>query len=168
MNIIKVLSFEEGWRSRPYVDTEGYPTVGYGFKLGPKLAGNKYQREAECHRLYTFEVPRSAGDAWLDVYVDSLLESMLKRTMIGAAMHVCAMPQDFKRHPRTCMLISMAYQMGVDGLADFRNTLMCIVNGDWFNAETGMLKSRWANQTPARAQRHARVMRTGVWLPEYQ
>ena len=52
-------------------------------------------------------------------------------------------------------------------ITGFRNTLMCITNHDWFQAETQMLKSKWANQTPKRARRHAWQMRNGLWHQEY-
>lgn len=57
----------------------------------------------------------------------------------------------------------MAYQMGVAGLAGFKNTLAMIADGDFGGAASGMLNSKWAKQTPNRARRHADVMRTGTY-----
>lgn len=168
IGIVELLRFEEGWRDRPYVDTLGYPTVGYGFKLGPKIPGTKAQRHAECTRLYDFTVPQVAGDAWLLEIVRGTYTEMLKDPAINAALKTASTPGlPTFRDPRTAVLISMAFQMGVQGLAAFRNTLIHIANGDWFMAESGMLKSKWANQTPDRARRHARQMRTGQWAVEY-
>ncbi|MEO3956522.1 glycoside hydrolase family protein, partial [Chromobacterium piscinae] len=64
---------------------------------------------------------------------------------------------------RADVLLSMAYQMGVDGLAGFKNTLAMITAGNFTGAAAGMLNSKWAKQTPKRAQRHAEVMRTGAY-----
>ena len=61
----------------------------------------------------------------------------------------------------------MAYQMGIDGLAGFKNTLKNIAAGRWNDAATGMLDSKWAKQTPNRARRHAEQMRTNIWAKEY-
>lgn len=65
---------------------------------------------------------------------------------------------------RQGVLLNMAFQMGVDGLLGFRNTLAMIERGDYDGAATGMLNSLWGReQTPARATRLAVQMRTGVW-----
>ena len=168
MNIVDMLRFEEGWREKPYVDTEGYPTVGYGFKIGPKLAGGPKARQAALEHYYQFTLPHTAGDAWLMRIVATTHEKMLEKASIASALEACVQDGvDTIENPRACVLISMAYQMGVEGLAGFRNTLMCITNHDWFQAETQMLKSKWANQTPKRARRHAWQMRNGLWHQEY-
>lgn len=65
---------------------------------------------------------------------------------------------------RQGVLINMSFQMGVDGLLGFRNTLAMIERGDYAAAADGMLNSLWAReQTPARARRLSEQMRTGVW-----
>nr|WP_197723796.1 glycoside hydrolase family protein [Acinetobacter ursingii] len=65
---------------------------------------------------------------------------------------------------RRGVLLSMAFQMGVDGLLAFKNTLEMVRTGRYADAANGMLNSLWARQTPQRAQRHAVQMRTGVWV----
>lgn len=171
MNIIQLLEFEEGWRETAYVDSEGYPTIGYGFLLGPKIPLPKPAALAKCKKLYTFTLPKPAGEVWLIEGAQRKFEDMCALPHILKAVEACraAHPDtpDYA-NPRICVLISMAFQMGVEGLADFVNTLRHITNADWFQAETGMLKSKWATQTPNRARRHARQMRTGEWAPEYQ
>lgn len=160
-SIITLLAFEEGWREKPYIDTEGYPTVGYGFKIGPRGAPLSH---------YTFTLPREAGNAWMLAHVARMLLEMRAKPSINKALVACLEPNTDASpmyNPRGAVLVSMAYQMGVDGLVGFRNTLMAIANKDWFTAETGMLKSRWASQTPKRARRHAAQMRSGEWQPEY-
>lgn len=158
--IITLLKFEEGWREKPYIDTRGYPTVGYGFLIGPRHAALSN---------YTFRLPESVGETWLNWHVRQTVDEMKAVPAIKAALDSCL--ESDKRamwyNPRAAVLISMAYQMGVDGLTGFRNTLLHIKNQDWFQAETGMLKSKWANQTPKRARRHAEQMRAGQWHPEY-
>lgn len=170
-DIIDLLHVEEGWNAKPYIDTEGYPTIGYGFKIGPKLHGSPAVQQDTLTRYYTFTLPREAGDAWLRCIIESTITRMLENNRIAAALAACAEPRgsaDFDpSNPRAAVLISMAYQMGVEGLAGFRNTLLSIANRDWFQAETGMLKSRWANQTPNRARRHAWQMRHGQWHQQY-
>jgi len=60
-------------------------------------------------------------------------------------------------------LLNMAFQMGVDGLLGFKNTLAMVRAGDYAGAAVGMLESTWAKQTPERAKRISDQMKTGVW-----
>lgn len=143
--IIQILNFEEGYREKPYVDTEGYPTVACGIKIGPKGASLSN---------YTFTVPRKVGDVWLQSFVDSTINQCRSNPAIYAALQKC-------NPARADILISMAFNLGVSGLAGFRNTLVLISNGNFNAASAEMLNSRWASQVPNRAKRHAAVMRSG-------
>jgi len=145
--IIPILNFEEGYREKPYHDTLGYPTVAGGIKIGPKGAALSN---------YTFTVPRRVGDVWKEVFVENTIAEMQLLPAIISALKSC-------NDPRRDVLISMAYQMGVPGLAGFKNTLAMISQGNFDGASRGMLNSLWAKQTPERAQRHAEVMRSGSY-----
>lgn len=150
-NLITMLSFEEGWREKPYLCSEGYPTVGFGFRIGPKGASLSQ---------YQFTLPEEAGAVWLSELLQKRRSEMMLRPRIAAAMNTCD-------EVRQAVLISMAYQMGVDGLDAFKNTLHSISVGYWTLAAGEMLDSKWARQTPGRAKRHAEQMRTGEWAKEY-
>lgn len=63
---------------------------------------------------------------------------------------------------RQRVLCNMAFQLGINGLLGFRNTLAAVKAHDWERAALGMMSSKWATQTPARAQRLAKMMRTGA------
>ena len=56
-------------------------------------------------------------------------------------------------------LCEMAYQMGVAGLLGFKNTLALIEAGRYSDAAENMLKSKWAKQTPKRANEIANLVR---------
>lgn len=64
---------------------------------------------------------------------------------------------------RQGVLLNMSFQMGVDGLLGFKNTLKLVEQGRYDEAAEGMLNSKWAGQTPERARRLAVQMRTGLW-----
>jgi lysozyme len=64
---------------------------------------------------------------------------------------------------RQGVLINMSFQMGVDGLLKFTNTLAYIKAGKYLEASKGMLNSLWARQTPARALRLSKQMETNEW-----
>lgn len=145
--IIQILAYEEGYKEKPYIDTEGYPTVACGILIGPKDASLAN---------YQFRVPRSVGDVWMQKILDEKIQQMNQRPIILAALRQC-------NPARADVLYSMAYQLGIDGLAAFKNTLVMVSNGNFEGAAEGMLSSLWAKQTPARAKRMAEVMRSGTY-----
>jgi len=64
---------------------------------------------------------------------------------------------------RKGVLLNMSFQMGVDGLLGFKNTLAMIRDGKYQMASEAMLQSKWATQTPERAKRMSDQMKTGQW-----
>ncbi len=145
--IIPILNFEEGFRPRPYIDSEGYPTVGTGFLIGPKGAAISN---------YTFSLSKNVSDVWLQELVDAKFAEMKSNPAIYSALKQC-------NPARSDVLQSMSYQLGTQGLAGFKNTLQMISVGNFTGAAAGMMNSLWAKQTPKRALRHADVMRTGTY-----
>jgi lysozyme len=163
MNVIDLLAFEEGFREKPYIDTEGYPTAGIGIKLGPKGASLAN---------YEFTIPYQVAQVWTDVFVENLIHKVdtnpkympIKQVINMLVNATGAMPGE---DPRSAVLISMAYQMGLDGLLGFVNTLHLMYQQNWSAAADGMMKSKWARQTPARANRHAAQLISNKWAKEY-
>jgi len=145
--IIAILNFEEGYREAPYLDTQGFPTVAGGIRIGPKGASLSN---------YIFRVPRRAGDVWKQCIIEAKVQEMQQRQLIHQALLTC-------NQARTDALISMAYQMGVNGLALFRDMLTSIAQSNFDAAANAMLDSLWARQTGGRARRHAEVMRSGTY-----
>lgn len=145
--IYQLLFYEEGFKMKPYIDTEGYPTVGFGIRLGPQ--------GAEITN-YTFSLPKSVGELWMQTIIDTLKKEMKQVPIISNALSKC-------NSPREDVICSMGYQMGVVGLSAFRNMLMMIAEENFTGASQAMLKSLWHQQTPERARRHAEVMRTGTY-----
>lgn len=64
---------------------------------------------------------------------------------------------------RRAVLLNMSFQMGVEGLLKFKNTLELVRTKQYKQAASGMLKSLWARQTPERAKRLSVQMETGKW-----
>ena len=70
--------------------------------------------------------------------------------------------------PRQAVLYDMAFNMGigrhgVSGLLSFRNTLASIQNGNFTDAASRMLESKWHSQVHGRARKLSRQMATGEW-----
>ena len=137
--VINTLKFEEGFSDRPYYCSEGYPTIGIGQRIGPK---------GESLSKYTFRCPLSVAEQWCSEEVERLSATLNK--------------YDWYMHcgpNRQAMLIAMAYQMGINGLLKFRKMLSALKNNDWESAYIEGLDSRWAKQTPERANREMKVIR---------
>ena len=151
-DIISLLNYEEGFSAKPYYCSAGYPTIGIGQRIGPKGAPLSQ---------YQFTVSKQLAAVWLSEELQQKVADMSTHANITAAMAAC-------NDARKAILISMAYQMGADGLAKFTNTLKAISEKRWSDAKSGMMNSAWAKQTPNRANRHAIQMLTGSWYPEYK
>ena len=66
---------------------------------------------------------------------------------------------------RQGVLANMTFEMGIDGLLEFKDTLLAVQAGDYQVASEEMLKSKWATKdAPARAQRLSLQMATGKWI----
>lgn len=140
-SIEDILMYEEGYREKPYYCSEGYPTIGIGTRLGPKGAP-----------LSNYEISFSKDIA--KAFLKEEINKIKNRLSGYPWFKIC-------NEARRNVLISMAYQMGVNGLLSFKNTLALIANKQFEQAANNMLLSKWAKQTPNRAQRHAAVMLTG-------
>lgn len=134
--IERLLYRDEGFRRSAYTDSLGYLTIGIGKLIDAKKGGGITFEEA----LYLLrnEIRAKEADLASTLPWYSSLDEV-----------------------RRCVLLSMAYQMGTAGLFAFRNTLQAVAEGRYADAAEGMMRSRWATQTPGRALRLAEAMRTG-------
>lgn len=62
---------------------------------------------------------------------------------------------------RQRVLVNMAFNLGIDGLLQFRKMLIDIQNEDYVSAANEMKSSRWATQVGARATRLETMMTQG-------
>lgn len=129
---------DEGEVLHEYKDSLGFSTIGVG-RLIDKRKGGGITREEAAYLL------RNDLNK-----VDLQLQERLPWTVTLS-------------EPRRGVLLNMAFQMGVDGLMGFKNTLTMIEQGEYAKAASNMLLSRWAQQTPERAERLAKQMRMDIW-----
>ena len=62
---------------------------------------------------------------------------------------------------RKSVLLNMCFNLGINGLLGFKNTLAFVKAGDWERAANNMLVSRWAKQVGRRAIELSELMRKG-------
>ena len=130
---------DEGCVLYAYDDHLGYATIGYGRLIDRRRDGGISQDEAEYLLKNDIAARLKALEKAIDFWND--LDEV-----------------------RKAVLLNMSFQLGVDGLLKFKNTLAYIEAGDYENAAAGMLNSKWALQTPNRAKRMAEQMRSGAWI----
>jgi lysozyme len=94
-----------------------------------------------------------------DDEIDYLLMNDLKRVEIDLDKHLPWWSQLDTVRQR--VLIDMCFNLGIKGLLGFKNTLAYVKAGQYKQAKTNMLKSKWASQVGKRAQRLAAMMETG-------
>lgn len=137
-----MLEDDEGLRLVAYPDpmTRGAPwTIGRGH-CGP-----------EVHE----------GLVWTQATADAVFGTDIEKAETGLRH---AIPWVGDLDPvRMDVLTNMAFNMGVDGLLGFHNTLAAVRAGAWKQAAAGMLASLWARQVQGRAYRLAEVMQTGAY-----
>ncbi|AMW36188.1 endolysin [Xanthomonas phage XAJ2] len=137
-NIEDQLRRDEGEKLSVYQDSLGFYTIGIGVLIDARKGGGITKEESSY-----------------------LFQNRLKQKEADLAKR---WPHYSKLDPvRKAVLLNMSYQMGVDGVLGFRNTLQMIETGRYEQAAAGMLNSKWAVQTPARAKRLSEQMRTGKW-----
>jgi len=136
--LTKQLRRDEGEVLTAYPDHLGYLTIGVG-RLIDKRKGGGITAEESAYLL--------SND------IDKREAELLRRAPWMANLDAA----------RFGALLNMAFQMGVDGLLGFKNTLAMVKAGDYAGAAAGMLDSTWAKQTPARAKRISDQMETGAW-----
>lgn len=64
---------------------------------------------------------------------------------------------------RQAVLISMAFNIGINGLMKFKDMLNYMSSNKFDDARNAMLNSDWAKQVPSRANQLASMMMTGNW-----
>ena len=143
----KILRFEEGIENYPYYDSLGYPTIGVGKKIGSKHT---------LLEVYDFSIPDDVAEFWVNSECKDLAHIISTDNRTKNSWNNC-------NDARKDMLISMAYQMGFEGLCKFVNMLAAINIEDFDNAANEMLDSRWDKQMPNRSERHSKVMRSGLY-----
>lgn len=126
------LERHEGLRLKPYRDTVGKLTVGYGRNLD--------------------DVGITPEEA----------ELMLDNDIDAAEKHLKTVDEYNSLDPiRQAVICNMAFNLGFYGLMAFRKMWKAIARKDYTEAAKQMLDSRWARQVGYRADELAQIMRSG-------
>ena len=138
--LVRQIELHEGIRLRPYRCTAGKLTIGVG-------------RNLEDRGITLAEARLLLANDLADV-----------RNGLANALPWVARLDDVRQR----VLIDMAFNLGLQGLLEFKRTLEAVRQGRYQQAAGMMLESRWASQVGQRAQRLAQMMRDGREPPELQ
>ena len=107
-------------------------------------------------------VDRRRGGGLTDEEANYLLKNDVARVTLELHRRLPWWP---KLDPvRQSALINMAFQLGINGLLNFRKTLSLIEQGNYAEASHEARRSTWAIQTPDRARRVSRQLKSGHWV----
>lgn len=137
-----IIKLEEGYVNREYHCSEGFRTIGYG----RKLSNIKFEPLGNMVAIEKEEI----------IFVRQRISDVITRlsTLQPIAWSKCNLQ-------RQAILISLAYQVGIEGALKFKKMWSAIEMSNFEEASKQMLDSLWAKQTKNRALRHAKTMKDG-------
>lgn len=136
MNIQKLkdqLTIDEAKRNKPYKDTKDKLTIGVGRNL----------------------TDRGLRDSEIDFMLNNDIDEVISE--LNANYPWWTMMTDNRQQ----VLANMCFNLGLDKLSGFKNTLAFMRTGQYDKAADGMLQSLWASQVGDRAKRLSDMMRAG-------
>lgn len=134
--VIKWIQGHEGYRGVVYFDSLEKPTCGWGHYLA---VGSK--------------VPLAASEAFFKQDFKQAKDDL------KALIETYSLPN--LGPVRKAVLLGMLFQMGLGRVKKFKKMIVALMDKNWDKAADEMLDSRWAKQTPKRAEEAAQMMRTG-------
>ena len=129
----------EGFRNTVYSDSLGFATIGYGHLVLPTdnfVEGVEYSEE-ELNNVFEVDFNTAEKDA------TQLIEE-----------HEVEL-----NHNAKCVIIEMCFQLGKPRVKLFKKMWAALQIKDFGEASFQMMDSRWAKQTPSRAESLAKIMR---------
>ena len=127
----------EGFRDVMYKDSLGFATIGYGHLILPTdnyVDGKQYSKE----------VLDAVFDKDFQNALDNANKLMSGYDLVDQAKEV---------------ICEMVFQLGIGGVSKFKNMWKALEKEDYYTASQEMLDSRWARQTPKRAEDLSNIMK---------
>lgn len=137
-----IIKLEEGYVNREYYCSEGFRSIGYG----RKLSNIKFETLGNTVAIEKEEI----------VFVRQRIADIISKLSVNKKIAWCKCNEQ-----RQAILISLAYQVGVDGILKFKKMWAALESSNFEEASRQMLDSLWAKQTKNRALRHAKTMKNG-------
>ena len=139
-DLMERIKKHEGFVPKIYKDSLGFATIGYGHLVLPEEQweeGKEYSKE-QLEHVFKTDFNNAVGQA------TGLMDNM-----------------DLDDKARE-VIIEMVFQLGVGGVGKFKKMWEALRNKDYGEASFQMMDSRWAKQTPRRAEDLSKIMRSCV------
>ena len=127
----------EGFRDVIYKDSLGFATIGYGHLVLPTddfVEGQQYSKEI----------------------LDAVFDKDFQNASNNANKLIGDIPLVYQAKEVIC---EMVFQLGIGGVSKFKKMWEALEKGDYTEASFQMMDSRWAKQTPSRAESLSKIMR---------
>jgi len=125
----------EGLRLRPYVDSRGYLTIGYGRNLDAKGITND-----EATYLLGNDIQSSIREAQAQYWWQYVANDDVRS--------------------RAC--VEIVFNIGIGGMSGFHDALAAMARGDWAACGAAFLDSLWSKQVGQRAEVLASMIISGL------
>ena len=129
--LIDRLKVSEGFKESVYKDTLGIDTIGYGFAIKDLVLSEEIS----------------------EIILKEKVEALISRIENKFDWFV-EMPPEVQS-----VIVECCYQLGLYGFSMFKKTLAHLKEKEFKQAADEMLDSRWAKQTPNRANMLAQIVR---------
>ena len=128
----------EGFVPKIYKDQLGFKTIGFGHLVLPtdKFAEGVTYKKKDLEEVFDSDFNTAKSNA------NQLIE--------GLPLH----------HQAKCVIIEMVFQLGIGGVSKFKKMWKALKQNDYHTASEEMLDSKWAKQTPKRAEELSSVMKS--------
>ena len=137
-DLMERIKKHEGFVPKIYKDSLGFATIGYGHLVLPEEQweeGKEYSKEQ--------------------------LEHVFKTDFNNAVAHATSLMDGMNLDDKAReVIIEMVFQLGVGGVGKFKKMWEALKNKDYGEASFQMMDSRWAKQTPRRAEDLSKIMRS--------
>jgi len=138
MILEKRIMDHEGFRKTIYKDSLGKATIGYGHLI---TKDDNFEEDIE----YT------KADL-LDLFYKDLEKAREGANQLVG--HIIELHIEAKN-----CIIEMVFQLGTQGVRNFKKMILALEEKDYFEAHVQMLDSRWAKQTPGRCVELSEIMK---------
>jgi len=128
MNLIESIKKHEGWRDTIYYDSEGVPTIGWGFNL-------------------TQPMPKTVAELWLAIKIEDHQKELRKFYWYNDLDEI-----------RKDAFLEMHYNLGDARFCGFKKMIKALRNKKYNEAAREMLDSHWAEQVGRRANELAAIV----------
>ena len=137
----KRIKDHEGFIAKPYLDSLGKATIGYGHLITDEDNFENGKEYSKNELIKLFDKDFAKAEMGSDQLVGHIQELHIEAKNI---------------------VTEMVFQLGTQGVRNFKNMISALEDRDYSRASAEMLDSKWNAQTPNRCQNLAKIMATCV------